>query len=84
MRALFSDMAAFTKHGKSCQKGKKHLSNALTHVKEMYHSKKHHTDSDFNKTECSPPTFENEGLNSAEYSAHLGRAEQVIQLGFIG
>jgi hypothetical protein len=79
-----SDIAAFTKHSKSCQKGKKRLLNALTHVKKMYHSKKRRMDSDFNETECSPPTFEDGGLNSAEDSGYLGRAEQVIQLGFIG
>ena len=36
----FSDTGAFTRHKKSCLKGKKRLANALSHAKESYHSKK--------------------------------------------
>ena len=36
----FSDTGAFTRHKKSCLRGKKRLANALSHAKESYHSKK--------------------------------------------
>jgi hypothetical protein len=36
----FSDAGAFTRHHKTCQKGRKRLSSALLRVKEVYQSKK--------------------------------------------
>ncbi|KIK25474.1 hypothetical protein PISMIDRAFT_9510 [Pisolithus microcarpus 441] len=35
----FSDIAAFTRHNRNCQRGKKRLSGALTCVKEIYQNK---------------------------------------------
>lgn len=36
----FSDIGAFTKHGKKCSRGKKRLASALGLAKELYESKK--------------------------------------------
>ncbi|KIJ10084.1 hypothetical protein PAXINDRAFT_16878 [Paxillus involutus ATCC 200175] len=36
----FSDLGAFTKHGRTCKKGKKQLSTALAKAKELYRNKK--------------------------------------------
>ena len=36
----FDDTGAFTRHKKTCLKGKKHLANVLSHAKESYRSKK--------------------------------------------
>ncbi|KIK11214.1 hypothetical protein PISMIDRAFT_19728 [Pisolithus microcarpus 441] len=36
----FSDIAAFTRHNRNCQRGKKRLSGALTRVKEIYQNKR--------------------------------------------
>ena len=37
---MFTGLNAFTQHEKSCVKGKKHLSGALSRAKEAYQSKK--------------------------------------------
>ncbi|KAF8835853.1 hypothetical protein BDN67DRAFT_992306 [Paxillus ammoniavirescens] len=37
----FSDVGAFTRHGKLCKRSKKRISGALTQVQELYKSKKH-------------------------------------------
>lgn len=77
----FSDVAAFTKHGKSCQKGKKRLASALTRAKEVYQRKKRrHLAS--NEAESSP-AYEGGGPSSAEdptcaHPGDLERAERVI------
>lgn len=36
----FTDLGGFTRHEKSCRRGKKRLSEALTRAKEVYHAKK--------------------------------------------
>jgi len=36
----FGDTGAFTRHKKTCLKGKKHLAHILSHARESYHSKK--------------------------------------------
>ena len=37
----FDNAGAFTRHKKTCLKGKKRLASALTHAKESYHCKKY-------------------------------------------
>jgi len=41
----FDNAGAFTRHRKTCSKGKKRLANALGHAKESYHSKKRRVES---------------------------------------
>lgn len=42
----FDDTGAFTRHKKNCAKGKKCMANALSHAKELYHSKKRRIEGD--------------------------------------
>lgn len=37
---VFGNAGSFTRHKKSCQKGKKRLASALRQAKESYHAKK--------------------------------------------
>ena len=40
----FDNAGAFTRHKKTCLRGKKHLANALSHAKESYRTKKCHVE----------------------------------------
>ena len=43
---LFDNTGAFTRHKKTCLKGKKRLASVLTGAKELYHHKKHRIEDD--------------------------------------
>lgn len=40
----FDNARAFTRHKKTCQKGRKRLANALRQARELYYSKRHHVE----------------------------------------